>query len=100
MIVFTITTLRSIKDFTKPYRTVGWFDTLERASFAVTNNICDIYEEGYYPYCVIEEIPMGIYPHVTREWWFRWSREKNHYDLIDKPVELTKPANMVNFGIG
>ena len=79
----------------KRKRTVGWFPTLERAEEVVIHNEGDIYEAGHYDHCVIEEIQSGLYPHVSREEWFKWMRGR--YILIGKPESLD---NLINFGIG
>lgn len=76
-------------------RLVGWFPTLERAEEVVVNNEGDIYEHGYYNYCVIEEVFPGLYPHVGREEWFKGG--KGGYVLTAKPGWL---KNSMNFGIG
>ena len=76
-------------------RLVGWFPTLGRAEEVVVNNEGDIYECGYYNYCIIEEVLPGLYPHVSREEWFEWKKEG--YILIPKPEWL---KDSINFGIG
>ena len=76
-------------------RSVGWFPTLDRAEEVVMNNEGDIYECGYYNYCVIEKVSPGLYPDVSREEWFEW--KNGGYTLIPKPDWL---KDSLNFGIG
>ena len=95
-IIFTITTVRG--DLTKPNRCVGFYFDLIKAITAVQENHGDIYEEGYYPYCVIETVKEGIYDIDRTELWFKWDKELQGYKgLPEKPAEY---KNIVCFGIG
>lgn len=53
--------------------TVGCFPTLAEAEQCVLENWGNIYENGWYPWVVIEELIWGLYPcsQHTR-WFFRW----------------------------
>jgi len=95
-LIFTITTVR--KDPVKNPRCVGFYYNLVNAITAVEENHGDIYEEGYYPYCVIEAVKEGIYCIDRKEFWFKWNKKENGY----KPIP-SKPENyrtVVCFGIG
>lgn len=101
--IYVITTLKTIYGYKNPVhqyelgkRTVGYFNDLEKAKQAVEENWGDIYENGYYPFCVIEEKGEGIY-NIGRlmEIWYKWIDGK--YKLIEKPKEL---MNICCFGLG
>ena len=100
--IFTITTLKTIYGYKNPVHTyelgcrcVGWMKSLEDAKKAVENNDMDIYEEGYYPFCVIEKNYEGIYYFSMKEWWYQWIGDG--YTEINKPKPL---SHTVGFGIG
>lgn len=94
--IFTITTLRD--DPTKSGRCVGFYFELSKAITAVVDNYGDIYECGYYPYCVIESVKSGIYALERKELWFKWDINKQCYISIpEKPKRFSK---LVCFGIG
>ena len=78
-------------------RRVGWFLNIVRAKIVVTFNEGDIYENGNYDHCVIEEVISGLYPHINTEYWYKWSHEEKKYILTFKPKGLER---IVNFGIG
>jgi len=94
--IFTITTLRD--DPTKPNRCVGYFFDIGRAITAVVDNEQDIYEAGYYPYCVIESIEPGIYSLERKEFWFKWNTDKNCY--VSLPEKPKKFYALCCFGVG
>jgi hypothetical protein len=101
--IYTITTLKTVYGYRNPVHTyelgrrcVGFFYKLKDALMCVGNNDGDIYEEGYYPFCVVEETSEGLYNMGSiREWWFQWI--DGRYKMIEKPKSL---KNIVNFGIG
>jgi len=102
MNIYTITTLKTIYGYKNPVHTyelgcrcVGWREKLEDAKEAVEHNDMDIYECGYYPFCVIEEVGEGIYCYSMKEWWYQWV--DGEYKEIDKPEIL---SHTVGFGIG
>jgi len=78
-------------------RCVGWFPNITRAKAVVTHNEGDIYENGHYDHCIIEEIVSGLYPHINTEYWYKWDNEEKQYVLASKPKGLER---VVNFGIG
>jgi len=91
---YFVTTIR--KNF--QCRTVGWYSELKDAEECVEKNYCDIYEDGYYPFAVIEEVKEGIYPIPGEsEQWYEWDKSKEQYIKCEKP-EFFK--NCVNFAIG
>lgn len=99
--IHTITTLKTIYGYKNPAhayelgtRVVGYFHKLETAKEAVESNACDIYEEGYYPFCVIESTFEGFYG-FGDEYWYQWI--DGGYKPIDKPESL---RHVCGFGIG
>ena len=95
-IIFTITTLRD--DPYKAGRCVGYYYSDITAIEAVENNSCDIYEMGYYPFCVIESVKQGIYCIDRTEFWFKWNKETGKYERI--PEKPKRFENLACFGIG
>jgi hypothetical protein len=81
-------------------RTWGWYPTIEQAKEAVEHNFADLYEDGYYPQAVIEEMHAGVlHGCVTpREWWYQWkgSPEKGAYKPWQKPKEYDKVIGFMN----
>lgn len=94
--IYTITTLR--RDIRNPNRCVGYYFDLNRAIDVVVNNECDIYERGYYPYCVIESVKEGLYAVERTEYWFEWDDNTACYQrLNEKPDKFFMRCC---FGIG
>lgn len=94
--IYTITTLKTLDIYALGRRTVGYYQRLSIAKKAVEENWMDIYENGHYPYCVIEEVEQGIYVGCGYgEHWFKW--EDDGYKPIDKPEEF---KNTMGFSIG
>ena len=92
MKIYTVTTLRELNTHG---RTVGYFSDMEEAQEAVERNSCDIYESGYYPYAVVEEVEDGLYPYCPKAQWYQWNGGR--YVKIPKPEGL---KHVVNFSIG
>ena len=92
--IFTVTTLRGALH--GGTRCVGFFHEVETAIQAVEENHCDMCEEGYYHYAVVEQVSPGIYHFDGVEYWFRWHRTKG-YQKCDKPENFKR---VVCFGIG
>ena len=91
MKIYTVTTLRGALAAGK--RTVGYYEKFEEAEDVVLNNICDICEEGYYHFAVIEEVEPGIYMVPRTEIWYKWNREKGQYEnIIEKPDRFKQIA--------
>lgn len=78
-------------------RCVGYFSKLEKAIDIVVSNFCDIYENGYYPYVVIENIPEGIYQYDEEGIWFEYSEVTKRYEKCQKPKDL---KGSIGYGIG
>lgn len=94
--IFTITTLKD--DLPSRARCVGFYFSHKDAEEVIINNACDIFEEGYYPYCVIEELREGIYFFPRNETWYEWNLDSNGYVKInEKPKRFNQIAC---FGIG
>ena len=94
--MYFITTVQ-IKDEQLGYtRCIGYFKTFEKAEYIVLNNVGDI-EETIYNYCVIENIPDGIYQYDQNAKWYKF----NDLDEVYKPCEKPKELNhLIGFGIG
>lgn len=78
-------------------RCVGYYDTLEKAIYALT--ICDLERENY-EFCVIEEIPEGVYKDTPNRWLFKREgtcQADYVYVPYNEPAEI---KNVRNFGIG
>lgn len=83
MNVFSITTVRGDQSSA---RCVGVFTTLEKATLAITDNWGDIYEEGEYPFVVIESIVSDCMygdNFGKSNQWFEWKDEG--YQAIATP---------------
>lgn len=98
--IFTVTTIRRVDPNSGigfGARTVGWYKKYKKAEECVLKNFGDIYECGYYPYAVIEEVEEGLYPYNENTWWFAWDQDKKAYLPIEKPEKL---KNICNYSIG
>lgn len=94
--MYFITTVQ-IKDEQLGYtRCIGYFETFEKAEYIVLNNVGDI-EETIYNYCVIENIPDGIYQYDQNAKWYKFDNLNEVYKPCEKPKELN---HLVGFGIG
>ena len=94
--MYFITTVQ-IKDEQLGYtRCIGYFKTFEKAEYIVLNNVGDI-EETIYNYCVIENIPDGIYQHDQNAKWYKFNDLDEVYRPCEKPKELN---HLIGFGIG
>lgn len=61
------------------FRTVGYFTNLDSAIDAVINNYCDIADDGYYKYAVIERIKEGIYQFDLRPTFFKFDNKTKQF---------------------
>lgn len=86
---------RYIPDF-GDRRCVGWFDNFQEADCAVTNNFSNM-QDDMYEYAIIEKIESGILLADIDRTVYKWNKEKNQYEAIETPIELSKSSN---FGIG
>lgn len=94
--MYFITTLQIKDGQQKSSRCIGYFKSFEEAEHIVVNNVGDI-EETIYNYCVIENIPEGIYQYDQDAKWYKF----NDLDEVYKPCEKPKELNsFVGFGIG
>ena len=80
------------------YRCVGYVSKLEDAVDIVENNKYDLWEAGYYPYAVIENVEEGIYQYDLNPLWFKYNMEKEIYEKSERPSFIGK--HFVGFGIG
>ena len=54
-------------------RTVGYFLDLETAKKCIEENWCDLYENGYYKYAVIEDVEPGLYSSMhSKPIFYKW----------------------------
>ena len=105
IMIYTITTLKTVHGYRNPahtyelgLRTVGYYKDLKVAQEEVEHNSCDIYENGYYPFCVIEETEEGIYQY-GKNYWYQWigNQKEGGYQAIKKPETLKQ---VCGFGMG
>ena len=82
----------------KDTRCVGYYADLDKAIKAVEYNTFDIYEEGLYPYAVIENIPEGIYHYDQNPIWFKFNTTTRNYEKSERPLIIEK--YFVGFSIG
>lgn len=75
------------------YHCVGYFSSLKEAIYAVDDNLKDIHDE-IYQYCIIEEVPEGIYKKTKRRYLFEWNGSK-YIQISDLIIN-----NVTNFSIG
>lgn len=68
------------------YRVFGASYDKDYLAEAAINNYGDIYEEGYYDYCLITKISqLGLYPNEEPEQWYAWNCEDEE-QLPAKPI--------------
>lgn len=80
-------------------RCIGYSSTLNEAREIVENNKCDFNEAGRYPWCVIENIPEGIYQYDFEPLWFEYDINTNKYIKIEcRPLFIAD--SFVGFAIG
>lgn len=85
--IYTITTIKRLDVYNLGRRTVGYYKEFSVAEKAVKENWLDIYEDGHYPYCVIEAVEQGIYVGCGYgEHWYKW--KDDGYKPMDKPKEF------------
>lgn len=94
--IFTVTTLPHLPH--KVNRCVGYFFDMDVAIEEVTNNSMDISEQGYYSYCVIEEVKEGIYFFPRQEIWFKWNPDDEYYHRLEEKPKRFNDTSC--FGIG
>ena len=81
--------------YIKESRCVGYFNSYEEAEEIVTGNYGDLYEEGYYQYAVIENIPEGLYQYDFEPVFFKW--DNGEFKKCDRPEGL---ENICGLSIG
>ena len=87
--IYIVTTFRSTKPTDMNRHRVGWFHKFKDAGRVLLKNSGDVYEDGYYPFAMIEEVKEGAYPYDDeRVWFYQWDKEKKRYCPIDRPEEL------------
>ena len=86
--MYFITTLRVLDKVIDDCRTVGYFSSYRDAYDRVINNTCDIFEDGYYNYAVIERIGQGLYPQVQEIQWFYYDRMDHSILTVERPHVL------------
>ena len=88
--IYTVTTIVDLeKGFdtgrTLSCRTVGYFHSLDDAMKALDANYGNMYEDGWYPHAVIEEVEEGLYPCNDTKYWYTW------YDATQKYLPSVMP---------
>ena len=96
-IIYTILTMTRCEKDTNGWldcgheRLVGFYTSLDDATNAVLENVCDLWET-IYDYVVIEKVYEGLYGSTTygsQTWWFKWNRNLDKYEPMEQP-EFTK----------
>ena len=44
------------------YRCIGYYKSPANAANAIERNACDMFEDGYYRYALIQWVDAGLYP--------------------------------------
>ena len=91
--IYVVATFCSTKPTDMNRRRVGWFQKFKDAERVLSKNSGDVYEDGYYPFAMIEEVEEGVYPYNEHVWFYQWDKEKKRYCPIDRPKELRVYAN-------
>lgn len=80
-------------------RCIGIYTNVDLATEAVLNNYGDMYEEGWYPWVVIEsKISDVVYAGSEDEQlWFEWDKDKGGYRPILRPERFDQISG---WGIG
>ena len=101
--IYIITTLgKSIPGLNMPdnHRIVGWFKDVLDASYVIHANP-HLYEDGHYPYAIIEEIEEGLYSRAKPIAVFKWDKELQAYLYIRNKQNRPKWfRDGMTFGIG
>ena len=77
----------------------GYYDKFEDAEAAVLFNAFDI-NENCYDYCVIENIPIGLYMYDMNPNWYKYDKTTEEYYWIDKNDIPEKYRKQCGFAIG
>lgn len=83
--MYFISTIRLNAEGIDDQRPIGYFDTAEKAALRVENNVCDIFEDGYYQYAVIIEIFDGLYPSQREIQWYSFDKDTRLGYKIGRP---------------
>jgi|GEM_PF-2908754 len=94
-IIYTVTTIRYFAEAGR--RAVGFFHEFDVAVDALVENYCDINEDNYYPYAVIEGVRPGFYMVPREEFWYKWDEDKQEYISCEKPDRF---KNIVAWSLG
>lgn len=82
-------------------RSVGWFplDYLSAVEEALSRNVADLEEAGYYQWAVIEETPWGLYGSIDikKTYWYKFDLERKGFFPHDPPPWS---ANTTGWGLG
>lgn len=78
-------------------RCIGYFESLFSALNAI--KVCNLHRKDY-EYCIIEELPEGIYKDTSQRWLFkRYGNDEEGYVYLPC-IEPSIIANVRNFSIG
>ena len=87
------------EEYNKPYkcmRVFGHYFDIDGAKNAVSTNYGNM-NECLYNYLVIEDIGFGIHALAEKEWWYRFSDQKNGWVKIKRPEWA---GGTINWAIG
>ena len=91
--MYFVTTLRVLDKVIDDCRTVGYYKDYDKAFDACRNNICDIFEDGYYNYAVITFLEEGLYPDGAEQQWFKFNKTNSADPILEyhkRPDEIGK----------
>ena len=77
MNIYTITIIEIDDEYYRDIRCIGYVDSLEKAQDIVES--MEPTRNSYKSFVVIEEIPDGIYPELSLEWWYGIDKQTNSY---------------------
>lgn len=83
---------QSLPDF-GDRRCIGYYNSYENALKAIS--ICNLHRDEY-EYCIIEEIPEGVYKDTPHRWLFKRDINKEYLPIKEPQII----ANVRNFSIG
>lgn len=91
--MYFITTMEEMNDWGgSGLRCFGYFDTLEEAQKAVSENRHDMHETCYH-YLLIEAISVGIHPNAEKVQWYTFDVANDKWVAIPEPEQSKHTCN-------
>ena len=73
---------KTINELILRQRTWGFYHDLETAQQCVLENWTDIFENNYYNFALISEMPTGVCVSPTKQWWYQAVQPKNSNKIL------------------